>query len=88
MAALLLPLAASGGGKTGSKPRAAKALIDAVKRDIFATDDRGNLLRFRAAIPQLVTSKPITGLPAGVSSRSPGRPGEAREAGRRPSRLR
>jgi Domain of unknown function (DUF4394) len=67
VAALLLPLAASGGGKTGSKPRAAKTLIDAVKRDIFATDDRGNLLRFRAAIPQLVTSKPITGLPAGVS---------------------
>jgi Domain of unknown function (DUF4394) len=65
--ALLLPLAAAGGGKTGSKPRAARAVIDAVKRDIFATDDRGNLLRFRAAIPQLATSKAITGLPAGVT---------------------
>jgi Domain of unknown function (DUF4394) len=65
--ALLLPLAAAGGAKTGSKPRAARAVIDAVKRDIFATDDRGNLLRFRAAIPQLATSKAITGLPAGVT---------------------
>jgi hypothetical protein len=62
--ALLVPLAAAGAGKTGSKPRAAG---DAVKRVLYATDDRGNLLRFRALTPQLVAAKPITGLPAGVS---------------------
>ena len=56
--ALLVPLAAAGAGTTGSKPRAAG---DAVKRVLYATDDRGNLLRFRALTPQLVASKQITG---------------------------
>ena len=64
--ALLVPLAASAGGgrKHSNKPL---SVIDAVKRDVFATDDQGNLLSFRAAVPQLVRSKQITGLPAGVT---------------------
>ena len=62
--ALLVPLAAAGAGTSGSKPRAAG---DAVKRVLYATDDRGNLLRFRALTPQLVAAKRITGLPTGVS---------------------
>jgi hypothetical protein len=61
---LLVPLAAGAAGDSSSKPR---TLGDALRRDLFATDDRGNLLRFRAAVPQLVASKAITGLPAGVS---------------------
>jgi Domain of unknown function (DUF4394) len=64
LVSLLVPLAAAGAGDGGSKPR---TLGDALPRDLFATDDRGNLLRFRAAVPRLVSSKPITGLPAGVS---------------------
>ena len=64
--ALLVPLAASAGGgrKHSTKPL---SVVDAVKRDVFATDDQGNLLSFRAALPQLVRSKQITGLPAGVT---------------------
>jgi Domain of unknown function (DUF4394) len=64
--ALLVPLAASaGGGKKYSAKRV--ATLDALKREMYATDDRGNLLSFRAAVPQLVRSKQITGLPTGVS---------------------
>jgi hypothetical protein len=64
--ALLVPLAASAGG--GKKYSAKKIVqLDALKREMYATDDRGNLLSFRAAVPQLVRSKQITGLPAGVT---------------------
>lgn len=37
-------------------------------RDLYATDDRGNLLRFDTRFPGLIQDRtPITGLPAGVS---------------------
>jgi hypothetical protein len=39
-------------------------------RMLFATDDKGNLLSFRATSPQRIRNrKPITGLPAGTSLR-------------------
>ena len=62
--ALLVPLVALGGDKRGrddDKDKQAKSRL------IFATDDAGNLLRFREQSPELVRSKQITGLPMGVS---------------------
>ncbi len=62
--ALLVPLVALGGDKRGrddDKDDRSKSRL------IYATDDAGNLLRFRERTPQLVRSKQITGLPMGVS---------------------
>ena len=58
--ALAVPLAASahGGKRTADE-----------HRTLYATDLGGNLLRFDARSPRHVRSKPITGLPAGVSLR-------------------
>ena len=61
--ALLVPLAAAGGGKD----RGLKRGLGTQSRLLFATDNAGNLLRFREYSPWLAASKPITGLPAGVS---------------------
>jgi Domain of unknown function (DUF4394) len=59
--ALLLPIAAPA-RESGTR----MATRDAAKRLLFATDMRGNLLRFRATAPEAVRTKPITGLPSGV----------------------
>jgi Domain of unknown function (DUF4394) len=53
---LLVPLAAGGGGTRA----------DSATRILFATDDGGNLLRFRGNASEAARSRPITGLPAGV----------------------
>jgi len=61
--ALLVPLVAlagDGGKKHGFVTAKQSRLL-------FATDNSGNLLRFREHSPWLVRSKPITGLAAGVS---------------------
>jgi hypothetical protein len=68
--ALLVPLAADAGQER--KPAAkyditAKWSRDAAQRILFATDSAGNLLRFRGSAPEAARSKPITGLPTGVS---------------------
>ena len=63
LVALAVPLAASAGSH-GAKTRSTEG-----RRVVVATDDRGNLLSFRAGNPRPVASKPITGLPAGVSLR-------------------
>ena len=62
-AALAVPIVASATSGGGDGRR--------VKDDriLFATDDRGNLLAFRADSPRDVRSRTITGLPAGVSLR-------------------
>ena len=60
LAALAVPLAASAGSETRSTEG---------RRVLYATDTGGNLLAFRANNPRRVASKPITGLPAGVSLR-------------------
>jgi hypothetical protein len=59
--ALAVPLAAS-----ASHGRRATNIDHRV---LFATDSGGNLLQFRSNAPWRVSSKPITGLPAGVSLR-------------------
>ena len=59
--ALVVPIAAGAGGD-GRRTD----VRDAVQRTVFATDSAGNLHRFRAIAPQIVQTKPITGLPAGV----------------------
>ena len=59
--ALLVPLVALGGGITGRNDDRGKSRL------LFATDNAGNLLRFREHSPWSVRSKQITGLPAGVS---------------------
>ena len=61
--ALLVPLAAFAGGDRG-KVNYGKG---SKSRTILATDDAGNLLSFNERLPLLVRSKPITGLPSGVS---------------------
>ena len=53
------------GGKDRSHQR--RFALGAQSRLLFATDNAGNLLRFREHSPWLVRSKQITGLPAGVS---------------------
>jgi hypothetical protein len=63
VAALLVPLVALGGDKRGRDDKDDRSK----SRLIFATDDAGNLLRFRERTPQLVRSKQIAGLPMGVS---------------------
>jgi Domain of unknown function (DUF4394) len=61
--ALALPLAAlADGGKRGKKQ-----CDRCVSRTFFATDTGGNLLRFNLNNPRRVQSKPITGLPQGVT---------------------
>ena len=60
--ALLVPLVALAGGNRRPQLRDGKQ-----SRLLFATDNAGNLLRFREHSPWLVRSKPITGLAAGVS---------------------
>jgi Domain of unknown function (DUF4394) len=60
LVALAVPLAASGGATTRNTES---------RRVLYATDGGGNLLAFRASNPRRVGSKPITGLPAGVSLR-------------------
>jgi hypothetical protein len=55
---LIVPLAATAG--SGNERQ------DSRSRILFATDSAGNLLRFRAKTPQVVTSKRIAGLPVGV----------------------
>src|SRR5687767_15200049 len=60
--ALLVPLVALAGGS-----RNHGFVIGKESRVLFATDNAGNLLRFREHSPWLVRSKPITGLAAGVS---------------------
>jgi hypothetical protein len=62
--ALLVPLAASGGGH--GKAGGSTGRSDSAKRMLFATDSGGNLLSFRAAAPEAARSRPITGLPGGV----------------------
>lgn len=62
--ALLVPLAASGGGH--GKAGGSTGRTDSAKRMVFATDSAGNLLSFRAAAPEAARSRPITGLPGGV----------------------
>ena len=58
LVALAVPLAAAGhGGK------------ERERRTLYATDATGNLLRFDSSSPRQVRSKPITGLPSGVSLR-------------------
>jgi Domain of unknown function (DUF4394) len=63
VAALLVPLVALGGDKRGRDDKDDRSK----SRLIFATDDAGNLLRFRERTPQIVRSKQIAGLPMGVS---------------------
>ena len=58
--ALLVPLVALAGGHRSHT-------FGKQSRVLFATDNAGNLLRFREHSPWLVRSKPITGLAAGVS---------------------
>lgn len=58
LAALVVPFAAaadSGSDGSGSE-----------RRILFATDSKGNLLKFDSRSPRAVSSKAITGLPAGV----------------------
>jgi hypothetical protein len=62
--ALLVPLAASGGGH--GKAGGSTGRNDSAKRMLFATDSAGNLLSFRGAAPEAARSRPITGLPGGV----------------------
>jgi hypothetical protein len=62
--ALLVPLAASGGGH--GKAGGSTGRSDSAKRMLFATDSAGNLLSFRGAAPEAARSRPITGLPGGV----------------------
>jgi hypothetical protein len=62
--ALLVPLAASGGGH--GKAGGSTGRSDAAKRMLFATDSAGNLLSFRGAAAEAARSRPITGLPGGV----------------------
>ena len=62
--ALLVPLAASGGGH--GRAGGSTGRTDSAKRMVFATDSAGNLLSFRAAAPDAARSRPITGLPGGV----------------------
>jgi hypothetical protein len=61
--ALLVPLVTLGGDERGRDDEDDRSK----SRLIYATDDAGNLLRFRERTPQLVRSKQITGLPMGVS---------------------
>jgi Domain of unknown function (DUF4394) len=61
--ALLVPLVALAGGGN----RTHGLMPGKESRLLFATDNAGNLLRFREHSPWLVQSKPITGLAAGVS---------------------
>jgi Domain of unknown function (DUF4394) len=64
VAALLVPLVALGGdGRARDKSNAPGKQ----SRVLFATDDAGNLLRFRERTPSLVRSQSITGIPSGVS---------------------
>ena len=65
VAALLVPLVALGGDGRGKKN--GFAMPGKQSRLLVATDDAGNLLRFRERTPWLVSSKQITGLPSGVS---------------------
>jgi hypothetical protein len=55
---MILPLAAGAGGRSGGHDG---------KRTLYATDSAGNLLRFSANHPGDVSSRAITGLPAGVA---------------------
>jgi hypothetical protein len=64
LAALSAPLVASATSGDGNTNRNVKDT-----RVMFATDDAGNLLQFRASSPWAVRSRAITGLPAGVSLR-------------------
>jgi hypothetical protein len=61
--ALAVPLAASAGQSTRGHGRSEG------QRIIYATDDAGNLLAFRANNPRRVSKMTITGLPMGVSLR-------------------
>ena len=65
--ALAMPLVAlaDNGGKRGKK----QCNRCAVSRTFYATDTGGNLLRFNQNNPRRVASKPITGLPQGVTIR-------------------
>ena len=55
------PILALGAALLLAAPAAAQA------RDMYATDDRGNLLRFDHQAPGLILDRtPVTGLPAGV----------------------
>jgi Domain of unknown function (DUF4394) len=58
--ALAVPLVA-GARSTDDKRDSARGRV------LFATDSGGNLLCFKAGSPRKVTSKPISGLPVGVS---------------------
>jgi hypothetical protein len=62
--ALLVPLTAGAGDAT--KGRDGKRFNER-SRILFATDSAGNLLQFRAGSTRRVSSRTITGLPAGVS---------------------
>jgi hypothetical protein len=59
LVALAVPLAASAGAGPAGENR----------RLLYVTDDGGNLLSFTAGNPRRVSSKPVTGLPSGVSLR-------------------
>ncbi len=63
--ALLLPLAASGGGH--GKAGGSTGRGDSAKRIALRDRLAGNLLGFRAAAPEAARSRPITGLPAASS---------------------
>jgi len=58
LAALVVPFAAA--ADSGSDGRGSE------RRILFATDSKGNLLKFDSRSPRAVSSKAITGLPAGV----------------------
>jgi Domain of unknown function (DUF4394) len=62
--ALLVPLTAGAGDATTGRDG---KRFNERSRILFATDSAGNLLQFRAGNPRRVSSKAITGLPAGVS---------------------
>jgi hypothetical protein len=59
LVALAVPLSASAGAGPSGENR----------RVLYATDSGGNLLSFTAGNPRRAASRPITGLPAGVSLR-------------------
>ena len=58
LAALVVPFAAA--ADSGSDGRGSE------RRILFATDSKGNLLKFDSRSPRAVSSKAITGLPTGV----------------------
>ncbi len=82
LVALLVPVVAAGGGnRAGSGYESDRGRLGAILggklfddlfgrgkgRVFFATDTLGNLVRFNERAPEHTRSKPITGLPAGVS---------------------